>query len=89
MLDRSCKLEPEYAEEIVAEKRTIRPPGTWTVTAKLTTVTGSGQEVLLVSLCEPCGCCPRHHRMVANIGTKKKAQREDDIAWLETFVHVI
>eukprot|EP00775_Hariotina_reticulata_P008904 gene8904-9081_t len=50
LLDRSCKLEPEYAQEIVAEKRTIRPPGTWTVTAKLTTVTGSGQEVLLYSV---------------------------------------
>lgn len=49
-LDRSCKLEPEYVEEItVPEKRSVRPPGTWTVTAKLGSVTGSGQQIDLVS----------------------------------------
>lgn len=48
-LDRNCKLEPEYVEEIAApEKRSVRPPGTWTVTAKLGTVTGSGQPIDLV-----------------------------------------
>eukprot|EP00878_Enallax_costatus_P027160 GHUV01029215.1.p1 GENE.GHUV01029215.1~~GHUV01029215.1.p1 ORF type:complete len:184 (+),score=15.22 GHUV01029215.1:178-729(+) len=48
-LDRSCKLEPEYVEEIlVPEKRSVRPPGAWTVTAKLGTVTGSGQSIELV-----------------------------------------
>eukprot|EP00878_Enallax_costatus_P013055 GHUV01013640.1.p1 GENE.GHUV01013640.1~~GHUV01013640.1.p1 ORF type:complete len:417 (+),score=99.54 GHUV01013640.1:178-1428(+) len=47
-LDRSCKLEPEYVEEIlVPEKRSVRPPGAWTVTAKLGTVTGSGQSIEL------------------------------------------
>lgn len=49
LLDRSCKLEPEYTEEIsIPERRSIRPPGTWTVTAKLGTVTGSGQPIELV-----------------------------------------
>lgn len=43
-LDRSCKLEPEYADELLPEKRTVRSPGQWTVTAKLTTVTGQAQE---------------------------------------------
>lgn len=43
-LDKTCKLEPEYVQELVAEKRTVRPPGQWTVTAKLTTVTGQAQE---------------------------------------------
>lgn len=48
-LDRSCRLEPEYVEEIISpERRSIRPPGTWTVTAKLGTVTGSGQPIELV-----------------------------------------
>lgn len=45
-LDRTCRLEPEYVEEIVAEKRTVRPPGQWTVTAKLTSVTGQAQELI-------------------------------------------
>lgn len=43
-LDRMCRLEPEYVQELVAEKRTVRPPGQWTVTAKLTTVTGQAQQ---------------------------------------------
>lgn len=43
-LDRTCKLEPEYADEVQPEKRTVRSPGQWTVTAKLTTVTGQAQE---------------------------------------------
>lgn len=43
-LSRECKLEPEYVQELVAEKRTVRPPGQWTVTAKITTVTGQAQE---------------------------------------------
>jgi hypothetical protein len=45
-LDRACKLEPEYLEEIaVAERRTVRRDGQFTITAKLT----SGQPVELVS----------------------------------------
>lgn len=46
LLDRTCKLEPEYVDELVSEKRTVRPPGQWTVTAKLTTVTGQAQEAI-------------------------------------------
>jgi hypothetical protein len=40
-LDRTCSLQPEYVQELVAEKRTVRPPGQWTVTAKLHTVVSS------------------------------------------------
>jgi hypothetical protein len=35
-LDRSCRLEPESAEDIARSARLIRPPGTWTVTAAAT-----------------------------------------------------
>jgi hypothetical protein len=44
-LDRGCKLEPEYVDELVKCKRTVRPPRTWTVTA---TVRGQGEVVNLV-----------------------------------------
>lgn len=43
-LDRTCKLEPDYVEELISEKRTVRPPGQWTVTAKFTTVTGQAPQ---------------------------------------------
>lgn len=43
-LDKTCSLQPEYVQELVAEKRTVRPPGQWTVTAKLQTVVSQAQE---------------------------------------------
>lgn len=45
-LDRACRLEPERAEDIPLQRKLLRPPGKWTVTA---TVTGQGQPVQLVS----------------------------------------
>jgi hypothetical protein len=44
-LDRSCRLEPENAEDITRQQRTVRPPGTWTVTAA---ATAKGQALDLV-----------------------------------------
>jgi hypothetical protein len=35
-LDRACRLDPESADDIARATRTIRPPGTWTVTAAAT-----------------------------------------------------
>ena len=49
-LDRGCKLEPEYVDELTKCRRTVRPPRTWTVTA---TVRGQGEVVNLV--------CPQRH----------------------------
>jgi hypothetical protein len=46
LLDRSCKLEPDYADEVVRHRKAIRPPKTWTVTA---TVRGGNQPIELVS----------------------------------------
>jgi hypothetical protein len=49
-LDRTCKLEPDYVQELIAETKSVRPPGQWTVTAKLSTVVGQTPEpVNLVS----------------------------------------
>lgn len=45
MLDRGCKIEPDSAHDIQVQRRVIRPPRTWTVTA---TVTGQGQPIDLV-----------------------------------------
>lgn len=36
VLDRSCKLEPESADDLQRQQRAVRPPGTWTVTAAAT-----------------------------------------------------
>jgi hypothetical protein len=61
-LDRSCRLEPEYVDEVMVEKRTVRSPGQWTVTAKLTTVAGSQaqQTMDLVRACvRRAGVCVR------------------------------
>lgn len=57
-LDRTCKLEPEYVQELVAETKSVRPPGQWTVTAKLSTVVGQTPEpVDLVSGKGSCCKC--------------------------------
>lgn len=45
-LDRQCRLEPECADDIALQQRTLRPPGTWTVTAA---ATARGQPIELVS----------------------------------------
>ncbi len=46
ILDRSCKLEPENADELAPARKFVRPPGTWTVTAS---VMGAAMPVDLVS----------------------------------------
>ncbi|WIA14192.1 hypothetical protein OEZ85_002731 [Tetradesmus obliquus] len=33
-LSSSCRLEPEYVDELVPEQRLVRPPGSWSVTTK-------------------------------------------------------
>lgn len=48
LLDRACRLEPEYADEIVRQRCLLRPAGTWALAAKYL---GSGacSDVQLVS----------------------------------------
>jgi hypothetical protein len=45
-LSSSCRLEPEYVDELVLEQRLVRPPGSWSVTTK---AFSSGQPIQLVS----------------------------------------
>jgi hypothetical protein len=53
LLARECKLQPEYAEEIVPERPErliLRAPHAWSVTAKLGSMTGSGTSGSAIDL---------------------------------------